>query len=257
MPIDEDAIRFPYYGNTLRDLTKGKSLDEAADVIVRGDDGAAELEDFAAEVFLELKQRFDLTDAKLREAGGDPKALRRGILNWEWVQTILKGLEKYVPGSSGASVAVFTNDVHQYLSNFGFQAEINNGVTSAFDSAKETVVVSHSLGTIVAYQVLRTNADNHGWRIPMLVTLGSPLGITAIKRRLAPLKRPSAVKAWFNAMDEGDVVALYPLNPDVFRVTPAIENKIVENHTENKHGIVGYLDVPEVAQRIYGALVAD
>jgi len=257
MPIDEDAVRFPYYGDTLRDLTEGKDLDEAAKVIVRGEEDDENLEAFAAEVFAELRTRLDLTDDKLRAAGGDARVIERGVLNWEWVQAILRGIDTHVPGSSSASVAVATNDVYQYLRNFGFQTTIDGGVTSAFDAAKETVVVSHSLGTVVAYRVLLAEADARGWRIPLHVTLGSPLGIRAISGRLAPLKRPAAVGTWFNAMDERDIVALYALTPDVFGVTPAIENKTdVDNHTANHHGIVGYLDDADVAQRIHAALVA-
>ena len=52
-----------------------------------------------------------------------------------------------------------------------------------------------------------------------------------------------------------DVVALYPLDADNFPVRPAIENNpTVKNHTDNRHGIVGYLDNPDVAKRILNAL---
>ena len=61
-------------------------------------------------------------------------------------------------------------------------------------------------------------------------------------------------------MDEGDVVALYPLDSNSFPldpVNPAIENKTnVHNHTDNRHGIEGYLDDRDVAQWIYDALTA-
>jgi hypothetical protein len=63
------------------------------------------------------------------------------------------------------------------------------------------------------------------------------------------------VKKWFNAMDERDIVALYPLSKKYFQVTPQIENKTdVQNPTENRHGISGYLGDPEVARRIHAAL---
>jgi hypothetical protein len=56
-------------------------------------------------------------------------------------------------------------------------------------------------------------------------------------------------------MDEGDVVALRPLDGEVFPITPPIRNKTtVDNHTENRHGIVGYLDDPEVAREVLDAL---
>ncbi|MFC1680951.1 hypothetical protein ACFL1S_04045 [Pseudomonadota bacterium] len=258
LPIPEGQIQFPYYGQTLHDLTNNKDAEDAADVIIRGGADDQELEEFAADYFGELKERFDLNQSKLREAGGDADVIKRGLPNWEWVQTILRGIDQFVPGASSASVAIFTNDVYQYLTNIGMQVDIDEGVQEAFDPTAKTVVVSHSLGTVVAYNILRKEADQKGWAIPLHVTLGSPLGVRAIRERLKPLKRPQAVSSWFNAMDEGDVVALYALTPSRFGVTPPIENKTdVENQTDNQHGITGYLDDKEVAQRIYDALVQD
>ena len=61
---------------------------------------------------------------------------------------------------------------------------------------------------------------------------------------------------WFNAMDKRDVVALYPLDSVHFPINPVTENKTdVQNETENRHGISGYLNDKEVAKRIYEALV--
>ena len=41
-------------------------------------------------------------------------------------------------------------------------------------------------------------------------------------------------------------------------MTPSITNKTnVNNHTDNRHGIVGYLDDPDVAKKIYQALRDD
>jgi hypothetical protein len=58
-------------------------------------------------------------------------------------------------------------------------------------------------------------------------------------------------------MDERDVVALYPLDARNFKIDPAIENNTrVDNHTEIRHGIAGYLDDQHVARRIHEALVA-
>ncbi|MGZ4895289.1 MAG: hypothetical protein ACXVJ0_02545, partial [Candidatus Angelobacter sp.] len=74
-----------------------------------------------------------------------------------------------------------------------------------------------------------------------------------------PIRCPECASEWFNAMDERDVVALYPLDPNCFPldpINPAIENKRdVRNNTTNRHGIGGYLNDKEVAKRIYDALV--
>jgi hypothetical protein len=116
-----------------------------------------------------------------------------------------------------------------------------------------TVVVAPSLGPSWP-TIFCEEGQAQGWNVPLLVTVGSPLAIMVIKRALAPMKHPGCIGHWFNAMDECDVVALYPLDSRHFPIHPDIENKTdVENHTENRHGIAGYLDDVVVARRIYDA----
>jgi len=254
LPIAEDDIRFPYYGQTLHDLVSGADLDDAARVIVRGEDSDQQQQEFASEYLRAIRERFEISDAQVREVGGQ-EALERGPLNWEWVQAGLRALDRYVPGASAASVAVATNDVYKYLTNAGLQNVIDHGVRSAFADDRESVVVSHSLGTVVAYNVLQREGRERAWRIPLLVTLGSPLGVQVIKQRLSPVSSPHCVGEWFNALDPRDVVALYPLDSHHFPVSPSVENKTdVDNPTPNRHGISGYLSDPEVARRIHEAL---
>jgi pimeloyl-ACP methyl ester carboxylesterase len=120
-------------------------------------------------------------------------------------------------------------------------------------SSDPTVVVGHSLGTVVAYEVLRGHKSND---VSRFITVGAPLGIRAIRRRLAaPLTMPGGVRDWYNAFDKRDVVALYPLDASNFAITPPIRNfSEVLNFTENHHGIAGYLDGAEVASEIRNAM---
>jgi hypothetical protein len=68
---------------------------------------------------------------------------------------------------------------------------------------------------------------------------------------------PASVKSWYNASDPKDVVALYPLDAANFPVSPAVENYAkVQNGTDNRHGIIGYLDDAEVAKHVLDALGA-
>jgi hypothetical protein len=93
-------------------------------------------------------------------------------------------------------------------------------------------VVGHSLGCVVAYSVLRS--DTRTLRIPLYVTVGCPLGVRPIRDQFRPLRYPLPVKAWFNAYDKRDVVALYPLDRASFPVIPDIENyNDVRNFTDN------------------------
>lgn len=68
------------------------------------------------------------------------------------------------------------------------------------------VLVAHSLGSIVAYEA----AHQLRAPLPLLVTLGSPLGIEPIRRRLACRGYPVMVARWVNVMDHDDFVAAEP-----------------------------------------------
>lgn len=256
LPIPESQIHFPYFGDTLHDLTKNLPEDQAARVTVMGAREDTSRQEFLAAVLQDVQQARGLSDSQVREAMASTHIVQ-GPLQWEWVQGILAAIDRYLPGASAASVALATNDVFHYLRDGRTAGVINKGVQSAMQAGVRQVVVSHSLGTLVAYNVLCNSASAGQWNVPLFVTLGSPLAVTAISQSLTPLKYPPAVGGWFNAMDGRDVVALYPLKTPYFNMAPPIENKVdVQNHTENHHGISGYLDDQEVARRIHAALTA-
>lgn len=255
LPIAEQNIRFPYYGQTLYDLVTEAPSENVAEVIIRGQDTDEAQREFLRSVLEEVRQKEGITDEQLEEVIGSD-VIQRGPLNWEWLHCILKAVDKYVPHASGASIAVATNDVYQYLKNPGIRDTIEQGVRAAMTPGVPTVVVGHSLGTVVCYNLLRRDGATEGWEVPLYVSLGSPLAITAIKKALRPVEHPSCVEKWYNAMDERDVVALYPLDRYHFEVDPMIENKTnVDNETNNRHGISGYLNDKDVARRIFDALV--
>jgi hypothetical protein len=254
LPIPETDIRFPYYGDTLDQLVAGKSPADAAKVIIKGPKSDAERE-FVLAVMEEVRKKAGISKKEVvAEMAADVE--EKGPLNWGWVQAVLKVIDRKVPYGSSTSIALFTKDVFQYLTKSGIRDTIDNGVLAAIQPGEETVVVSHSLGTVVAYSILRREGEARGWKIPLFVTLGSPLGITKIRQSLSPTTFPKCAGAWFNAFDERDVVALYPLEKPYFLVTPKITNKTdVSNHTENRHGIAGYLDDPAVAKTIHDAVL--
>jgi hypothetical protein len=262
LPIAEKDVRFPFYGDTLYDMVDGKSAESAAEIIVRGQQSDAEERAFVQAVLEEIRKKRGITEDQLMAIAGE-EVVKRGPLNWEWVQTILRAIDRYVPYGSGASIALATYDVYQYLKNSNIRKVIDDGVSAAIKPGLETVVVSHSLGTVVAYNVLQQRGKLVGWKVPLFVTVGSPLAVTEIRKTLkfiAPTRCPECATKWFNAMDDRDVVALYPLTTEYFPLdppVPSIENKVdVKNKTTNRHGIAGYLDDRDVAKRIYDALTA-
>jgi hypothetical protein len=256
MPIKETSIRFPYYGDTLAQLAAGQSGDDVAKVVVRGELGDEEEAQFQLEVLKEVRDEHGITDRQVEEVA-DEEEIERGVLSWPWVYASLQTIDKYLPGGSAASIALATHDVYVYLRNPGIRDVIEAGVRQALDESP-AVVVAHSLGSVVAYNLLRRDGVKNGWKVPILITVGSPLAVRAIRERLNPLQLPSCVGTWYNARDRRDIVALHPLNSrSGWNLNPAIENyEDVVNTTSNHHGISGYLGDPQVAAKIHAELVS-
>ncbi len=119
------------------------------------------------------------------------------------------------------------------------------------------VVVAHSLGSVVAYEVL-CSAPELGVR--SLVTLGSPLGIRHLFfDRLEPPPEhgrgcwPGAVQRWVNVADAGDIVAL------VKTLAPAFGDRVQDHFVSNgagAHDVTRYLTAQETGAAIAAGLGA-
>lgn len=253
--VDED-IHFPYYGDTLVQMVSGKSAKDAAEVIVKGPAPSSAQQEVMREMIAEIALHEGISESEVREVLGDD-VIAMGPQNWRWVQGILTALDRVKP-ISATLVALITADVAQYLTNIAIQKNINDGVLKAVKAGQEAVIVSHSLGTVVAYNVLMSRPTAFpAVKVKLFVTLGSPLAINAVRSRLRPHSFPKSVIEWYNALDTDDVVSLYPLTKRHFDTGGKIENHDrVDNRTDNQHGIAGYLDDAKVAKRIHEALVA-
>ncbi|MCP9629485.1 hypothetical protein NML43_20540 [Rhodopseudomonas palustris] len=252
LPEDVD-VAFPFYGDVLDKFARAYDIPLASDIKAKGNADTDEYLAFQAEIAEALRQRAGVTDAQIdAEYGPNPRA--KGPLNWDWVQAILRALDKNGGGLGQQALAMFTRDVFLYTTRDGVRDEIDDIVAGSL-TVNPTVIVAHSLGSVVAYNVLRT--DKRDLKVPLLVTVGCPLGIRAIRRQYQPLRFPKNVGGWYNAYDRRDVVALYALDRENFPVPPPpeiVNYALVDNHTDNRHGIDGYLDDPAVAKRVIGAL---
>ncbi len=236
-------VELPYYGETLADFATRAEIPLASDITSRGGPEVDEFLQFQAEVAEEIRAERGITDAQVdAEYGDNPK--ERGPLNWEWVQAIVAAIDKHGGGLSSKALEQVTRDVFLYTNYPVVRDEIDKIVRAAIDTSP-TVIVAHSLGTVVAYSLLQTETRELDVD---LITLGSPLAIRAIRRRFSPISYPPRLKSWRNAFDKRDIVALFPLDKDNFNVSPSIENFAdVKNKTDNRHGISGYLDDKTVA----------
>lgn len=107
----------------------------------------------------------------------------------------------------------YVHEAHDYLHDVrGIRAEIRRRTRAAVDSVPEAtpvVLVGHSLGSVIAYDVL---TGVPGLRqVDGLLTLGSPLGVDEIQDELEWTREdgfPALLRGrWFNVYDSLDVVA--------------------------------------------------
>ena len=241
---------FPYYGDTLDRFTREAEIPLTSDISSRGP-ATDEFLAFQAEFAEAIRTREGVTDEEVdREYGQNARP--RGPLNWEWVQATLRAIDKHGGGFGQRALEAFTRDVFLYCTRPGIRDAIDQIVASML-TEEPTVVVGHSLGSLVAYSVMLR--DTRRLQIPEFITVGSPLGVRSVRDQFRPLRYPP-VDGWYNAYDPRDVVALYPLDAANFPVRPAIENNgTVKNQTPNRHGIAGYLNDANVAKKTLAVLV--
>jgi hypothetical protein len=156
-------------------------------------------------------------------------------------------------------VGQFASDVVDYL--YGeFTERMRAPVRQALlNGPPPGVIVAHSLGTIVLYDVLSEPAFA-GFNVQLLVTAGCPLGIGNVQNRLRdaagrPNPVPGAVKAWVNFGDRFDPVALERTLRDEF--TPPknfATDEEVNNPAKNNHDLTGYLAIEVVRSSIVAAV---
>lgn len=254
LPIGEDKIFLPYYGDKLDELvnTINKPIEE---IVKKGSEVNNKDARFFHDFLLEISENANITTSEI-EAENPTEIVEKSPLNWRWVQSILRAIDKKNKWSE-LSIKRFTYDVFLYLTNENIKNEINNAVLKDIDSSEPCIFVGHSLGSIVGYNILR---DSTNLNVYKYITVGSPLGLNSVKKYLrTPIKMPDCVKkGWFNAYDDRDVVALNPLDKDYFNIQPQITNKKdVKNQTTNRHGIEGYLNDEIIAKEIYNALTTD
>lgn len=113
-----------------------------------------------------------------------------------------------------------------------------------------TIVVAHSLGTILASAALR-RLDRRP--VALLVTLGSPLGAPFVQERLPRVDGlapwPGAVERWVNVAAVGDRACVEPVLARLWG--PRVEDHRVDNG-HRAHDVEPYLNA-----RVTGAAIAE
>jgi hypothetical protein len=245
-------IEAAFYGDLLEELSSVKLKDEA--IALGAEEAESDFDAFAIDALRQMALRMGATNEQIDGEISQSTVAQGSGPNKKAVKAIARVIEFISPLRGTLALRVL-GQAHAYIRNLYVHDEVNKLVRPLFEDDEPLIVVSHSLGTIVSYSLLREFSERGKPRqCPLFVTLGSPLGIDSVRRGFTkPRIRPDHVKRWVNGADPSDFVALRSaLTPDNFGT--GIENYSDIDNGEDSHSIVGYLGDARVALAIANAI---
>ena len=159
----------------------------------------------------------------------------------------------HYPKLHSSLIHKFLVETYLYLSNPDFMHEVHQRIMYHIHPEKDHIIVAHSLGTVIAYNLLHQFTT---FKIQRFITLGSPLAFKVIQEKLAlPIARPPQLSGdWFNFYSPDDFLTAFPLSEAPFNFEPPIINQAISTLIHNPHSIAGYLQHPAVIQTILDGL---
>lgn len=236
----EDALRFGLERVRPPDFT-----DVPVSLAFYGDDwrpDAGELERVAGAESLEPTELQRAIAADMLAAAGETVAPGKDALEglgWGSLNGLVTRLDQHLH-LGDAIVRWFLEDIERYFTDPLRRASAIASVVDAVAAAGDDVVLlGHSLGSVVTYDALHERPD-----LPVrgFITLGSPLGLPTIRRRLQARQFPSGVARWVNVFDPRDfVTGREPLREHF----PAADGRAVEDlETEGRPPSLTSLTAP-------------
>jgi endonuclease G len=258
--IDPDEPWFPFYGDRFAEvLSARESLESVPRESVYESLAAGELAEAFAPPEDSTRQIYEELLAEAARDAGMPDlqpTVEEGFGGWgAGVVGKLQRQLSWLAGRSGLDdliIAQVFRDVAAYLDKREIRNAVLDVVLETMPTSGRVVLVSHSLGTVVAMDLL-TRLDP-AVVLPMLVTAGSPLGMDSVYKRLLSggAHRPERVGRWVNVFCSPDPVAIgCPLGDDW---EGQVDEIVTANPKERAHSIEEYLSDARVARSISQAL---
>jgi hypothetical protein len=185
--------------------------------------------------------------------GRTPSVARRGVA--------ALSRSKFLAGIGESAFVGDLKQVSTYFKDEKMRTAIQEMAAGAI--AEDTrVIVGHSLGSVVAYEVLFAYSHQ---QVRALVTLGSPLGLRNVvfdRLRPAPAAVPGSkqvmgawppVRMWANVADTGDIVAAVE---DLRPLFGAEIRQLRVHNGAKAHDMTSYLTDPGTGQLILAGLDA-
>ncbi|MEU6011646.1 hypothetical protein [Streptomyces sp. NPDC047453] len=162
---------------------------------------------------------------------------------------LVMAYDRRFPRGGGKLFVSMMREVRFYLYEPDLAAQVRALVAESFH-ASTSVVIGHSLGSVIAYDLLRRGeiALDGSSGVRTLVTCGSPLTISSVRRGLniadgEPLKLSGDV-AWVNVFDSGDFITG---GMGLSALSPEITDAEVDNGIGDPHSALRYLRTTQVA----------
>ncbi|GGR91935.1 hypothetical protein GCM10010269_33880 [Streptomyces humidus] len=170
----------------------------------------------------------------------------------QWAIDFLQA--RKVLGGTNARILGFVKQVARYLRDPEFKKKVQAEFSAAMESGPR-VVVAHSLGSVVAYDWLRSHGPTSA---KTLVTLGSPLGLRPVLRELhpyldaCPAPWPPGIDTWVNVAAKEDAVATVKKLNGLF--AGEIRDLTAANSRGTAHDALVYLKNVRTAESVKVAL---
>lgn len=164
-------------------------------------------------------------------------------------------------------------DTSRYFDNTGLiaariRAAVKEELRQAYDESGHLCVIGHSMGAVIAYEALweSTHVDGRTIPVELFLTLGSPLGMNYVQKRLLGVgdgsgRYPAGIHKWVNVSAVGDLVSVDERVSNDFApmveqgLVAAIEDHYGDIYTAfrndqglNPHRSYGYLVHPRVGE---------
>lgn len=218
----------------------------------------------------------------------------RACGTWPRLRGFLRGLEVDAtalvvrwlkPDARRRLIAKHFADAQRYLTDHALasqiRARLQQPLISSLRRQERVVLIAHSLGSVIAYDVLWKLSHMSEYRalrhraVDLFLTLGSPLGDKVVKASLlgwrysVAQRYPTNIRHWVNLSARGDAVChdkrlandfeLMLQAGDVERFEEHVDLCTVYRGREgqwNPHKLYGYLILPEVGRLIASQVVS-
>ena len=128
---------------------------------------------------------------------------RLELVDWSNLNRLATSLDRYLHLGDRV-VQLFLEDVELYFADDRLRNLALDRVAKAANEVNdEIVLLGHSLGSVVAYDFVR---ERPGGSIRGFITLGAPLGLPTVLRRMESPQFPKRAKRWANFFESRDFV---------------------------------------------------